>query len=319
MQIPEAYIIQKLFSFAYNPTFHKSSGQYNAGCPICKEGKSNGRKKRLYFYIKSNSFYCFNCNKSWSALSWLKEAGRLTAKDIQHEITNGNYRVDLTERIFSVKTETFNQSLPYDSINLDDKTQLQSYISNNSVSQAVKLIKDRRLNTAINRPKSFYLSTKDFTHKNRLCIPFYDKSHNITFYQTRSLDESSPKYLSKLNADKSLYGINSVDLSVDYIFIFEGPIDSMFVKNGVAATGLRLTQKQKNELDQFTFHKKIWVLDNQNVDAAAKQKTEELLNNNTSVFIWPKNIKCKDFNELAILLNQDSISHKFILNNTKLF
>ena len=319
MQIPEAYIIQKLFSFAYNPTFHKSSGQYNAGCPVCKEGKSNGRKKRLYFYIKTNSFYCFNCNKSWSALSWLKEAGRLTTKDIHHEISNGNYRVDLTERIFSLKKETYNQSLPYDSINLDDKTQLQSYIDNSSVSQAVKLIKDRRLNTAINRPRSFYLSVKDFTHKNRLCIPFYDKNHNISFYQTRSLDESSPKYLSKLNADKSLYGINNIDLNIDYIFIFEGPIDSMFVKNGVAATGLRLTQKQQNELDQFTFHKKIWVLDNQNVDVAAKQKTDELLHDNSSVFIWPNNIKCKDFNELAILLNQDSISHKFILNNTKLF
>jgi hypothetical protein len=52
-------------------------------------------------------------------------------------------------------------------------------------------------------------------------------------------------------------------------------------------------------------------------DQAAKEKTEKLLNNNSSVFVWPENISCKDFNELAIFLKQDSISHKFILNYTK--
>ena len=319
MHLPEAYIIQKLFSFAYNPTFHKSSGQYNAGCPICKEGKSNGRKKRLYFYVKTNSFYCFNCNKSWSAFSWIREAGRLSNTEIQNEILNGNYRVDLTNNIFSTKRNASNQTLPFDSINLNDPTQILNYRENPHVSLALNTIKNRKLDVAINRPRSLYLSLADFVHKNRLCIPFYNTQNEIDFYQTRSLDGTMPKYLSKLNADKSLYGINNIDKNIDYIFIFEGPIDAMFVKNGVAATGLRLTDNQQKELKQFPFHKIVWVPDNQNIDDAAKQKTDELLLCKSSVFIWPANIKCKDFNDLAILLNQDHISHKFILNNTKLF
>lgn len=317
MNLPETYVVQKLFSYAHAPTFHKHSGQYNAGCPICKEGKNFGKKKRLYYYTKTNSFYCFNCNKSWNAISWIKEAGKLTYKQIQEEISSNNYRVDVTRNLFSEKKQFHTETLPADCINLSDSTQLLYFEDIPEVQAALKMIKDRKLDTAINKPASFYISLKDYIHKDRLCIPFYSASGDITFYQTRSLDGSMPKYLNKVNADKSIYGLNKINPSLDYIFIFEGPIDAMFVENGVAVTGLSLTQKQEAELNQFPFHKKIWVLDNQNIDAAAKNKTDKLLESNVPVFIWPTNIKCKDFNELAILLNQNSISHKFILNNTK--
>ena len=156
-------------------------------------------------------------------------------------------------------------------------------------------------------------------HKNRLCIPFYDNNKKVIYYQTRALDNSLPAYLNKINEDKRVFGLDNIKNNIDYIFIFEGPIDAMFVENGVAVTGLNLTDKQKEDLSLFPLHKKIWVPDNQHVDKAAKEKTDTLLNQKMSVFLWPENIKCKDFNELAILLNQNYISHKFILNNTKLF
>lgn len=318
MTIPQAYVIQKLFSFGHTPTYHKSSGQYNAGCPVCKEGKHLGKKKRLYFYTKTNSFYCFNCNKSWSAFTWLREACNLSYKEIEGELLSNNYRIDVSTSLFDNKKNYTSSTLPHDSINLNDVTQTSYFKDNIYVQAALKIIIDRKLNTAINRPKNFYISLTDFIHKNRLCIPFYN-SNDIEYYQTRALDNNLPKYLNKLNTEKTIYGINNINPNLDYIFIFEGPIDSMFVENGVAVTGLNITKKQTAELDQYPLHKKIWVLDNQNIDAAAQKKTEELLVNKTSVFIWPKNIKCKDFNELALLLNQNSISHKFILNNTNLF
>jgi hypothetical protein len=319
MQLPESYVVQKLFSFAHAPSFHRGSGQYNAGCPVCKEGKSNGRKKRLYYYTKTNSFYCFNCNKNWSAFSWVREVAKLSSKEIEQEILNGNYRVDLSSRLFESSKLNNQQTLPYDSINLCDLVQTSHYKNNLHVNAALNLIKERKLDNAINRPSSFFISLKDFVHKNRLCIPFYNSKNEICFYQTRSLDSTTPKYLSKLNAEKQLFGINSIDPNIDYIFIFEGPIDAMFVKNGVAATGLQLTQNQQLELNKYPLHKKIWVLDNQNIDVSAKQKTDSLLLKKESVFIWPAKIPYKDFNELAVALNQNYISHKFILNNTNLF
>ena len=319
MHIPEAYVIQKLFSFAHTPTLQKSTNQYNAGCPICKEGRSTGRKKRLYYYIKTNSFYCFNCNRGWSAFSWIKEVSNCSAKEIQDEIISSNYRVELTSSIFNDKKKNTDLNLPFDSINLLDSAQINYFNDNPYIHNALTLIRNRKIDQAINRPNALYISLKDFIHKNRLCIPFYNRKNNISFYQTRSLDGSLPKYLSKTNAEKSVYGINAVDINSDYIFIFEGPIDAMFVKNGVAVCGLSLTDTQKKELDEFPFHKKIWVPDNQHLDTAAKKKTEELLKNKSSVFIWPTNFKYKDFNELALVLDQNQISEKFILKHTKKF
>jgi hypothetical protein len=320
MILPETYVIQKLLSYSHNPTYHKYNKTYNAGCPICKEGKSFSKKKRLFYYIDTNTFYCFNCNKHWSALSWIMEAGRLSFREIQKEVSTNCSKIDVSDKIFTntSKDRSIADKLPHDSINLSDSTQIEYYKNNKFVQKALEIISKRKLNTAINRPDTFYISLTDFVHKNRLCIPFYNSNKDIIFYQTRSLDDSSPKYLNKLS-DKHIFGLNNIKNNIDYIFIFEGPIDAMFVENGVAATGLNLTKTQQEELDKFPFHKKIWVLDNQHLDNAAKEKTDKLLDNNLSVFIWPTNIPCKDFNELTILLKQNYISHKFILNNTKLF
>ena len=123
-----------------------------------------------------------------------------------------------------------------------------------------------RLDTAINRCDTFYISLDDFLHKNRLCIPFYDSDNKIRFYQTRALfenDERMAKYLSKLNADKTVFGLNKIDPELEYMFVFEGPIDSMFVKNGISMGGLHVSEHQKDRLNKYILHEKIWVLDNQ--------------------------------------------------------
>ena len=52
--IPEEYIIQKFYQFSGNPTYNKFTNVYNGSCPICREGKSWGRKRRLFFIPKDN-------------------------------------------------------------------------------------------------------------------------------------------------------------------------------------------------------------------------------------------------------------------------
>jgi hypothetical protein len=68
LKIPESYLLNKFYSYSHEPSFKKYEGTYNAGCPVCREGKSLGKKKRLFYYPKTQSFYCFNCNKSWNGL-----------------------------------------------------------------------------------------------------------------------------------------------------------------------------------------------------------------------------------------------------------
>jgi hypothetical protein len=172
-----------------------------------------------------------------------------------------------------------------------------------------------------------WLSLKDYTHKNRLVIPFYDLDNKITFYQTRTLlnqDNKLPKYLSKIGSEKSLFSINTIDPSIDKIFIAEGPIDACFIKNCVAVAGIQetsettFTPKQDEQLDRYKFHDKIWVLDSQHQDRAAKLKTRKLIEQGQTVFIWPSKYGTifKDFNDMCLGLNISEIPYKFILDNT---
>jgi hypothetical protein len=216
------------------------------------------------------------------------------------------------------KKTTF--TLPYDSINLSDPIQLDYHKNDKTIQHCLKYIKNRRLNCAINRPKTFYISLADHIHKNRLCIPFYDLNGKIIYYQTRAIyekDADIAKYLSKLNADKSLYGINNIDSDLSTVFIFEGPIDSMFCKNGMAACGLSLTESQEEQLKKYCLFDHIWVLDNQTDNKKVKEKYEKLIDDGETIFFWPEEFNnYKDINEICMTLGKDHIPYKLFLNNS---
>lgn len=314
--LPGTYVLSKFYTLAGEPAFRKFDGNYNASCPICREGKSWLKKKRLYFYPSTSSFYCFNCNKSWNAWNWIQESSGLSKEEIELEAFRGNSSVDITHHsthIKSVRKEKPN--LPYDSVNLSDALQ-QKYYQNSSYYQKVQdYITRRRLNSAINRPDSFYISFTDHFHKDRLIIPYMDRNNKVVFYQTRSLDGSEPRYLNKIGYDKTVFGINKINPDLDKIFLFEGPLDAMFVKNGVSLAGLSLTNIQEKQLSEFPFHDKIWVLDNPKKDEAAKEKIFKLLSAKQKVFRWPSDNCYKDFNEWAIAEGTNEIPFEKILDS----
>lgn len=317
MTIPETYILNKFYTYAGEPEHRRYENVYNAGCPVCKEGNSWGSKKRLYYYPESGSFYCFNCSKSWNALRWICDVSDSSADEIYSEIRENTTSFNITNIINKPVSGNKRElpNLPHDSVNLIDDVQRKFYIKNKEFNKAVEYCEKRRLFTAINRPSSLYLSFTDFYHKNRLCIPFYDRNNKVIFYQTRSLSGDIPKYLGKVGYDKSLFGIDKVDPLLDYIFIFEGPIDSMFVKNAVSAAGLSLNPLQRKQLNEFPFHKKIWVLDNPLFDKTAKEKIKELSRKGETVFMWSSDMRFKDFNDLAVSEKLDEIDYNVILNN----
>jgi len=314
-QLPSNYVLEKFYTYAGAPEFNKYSKIYSGSCPICREGKSWLKKKRLYFYPTTNSFYCFNCSKSWSALSWIVENTGLSREEIKLEASSGNFSKDITNEISSkkaVKREAM--ILPHDSININDIQQRYFYGSNKFFQKALEYVEKRKLNTAINKNPAYYISLTDNFHANRLCIPYYDTDKKIVFYQTRSLDDTEPRYLNKIGCDKTLFGIERIDPMLDYIFLFEGPIDAMMVKNGVAVAGLTLTESQEKQLAQFPFHQKIWVLDNLKVDNAAKETVTKMILEGKKVFRWLDK-PYKDFNEWAVAEDLNEIDYNIIIEN----
>ena len=317
MRLPETFVLNKFYAYSYDPVFRKHDGTYNAGCPVCKEGKSLGKKKRLFYYPESNTFHCFNCSKTWTAYSWITRVCNLTKEELDSEIISNNFSLDVEKRaiINSGNKKKNIPDLPYDSINLFDDTQRQFYSNNSEFKKALQYIQERKLDTAINKSPNLFISLTDALHKNRICIPFYDFNKKVVFYQTRCLDNSIPRYLGKLGHDKTLFGIERIDPYNPAIFIFEGPIDAMFVKNGIAAAGLNLTETQEKQLASFPFHEKIWVLDNPKLDKTAEEKTREFIKDNKKVFRWKDNMPYKDFNEMAVKENLNEIGYKVILDN----
>jgi hypothetical protein len=126
-----------------------------------------------------------------------------------------------------------------------------------------------------------------------------------------------------MNAEKTLYGVHNINPELDSVFIFEGPIDSYFVENGLATCGITergnkiFTARQKEQASKLNFYEKVFVLDNQYKDTAALNKSIILAENNEKVFIWPKELKqFKDFNDICVAGNKDKIKPEFILKNT---
>ena len=324
MEIPTEYIIDKIYELARNVKAKDSHQIYNFSCPVCGEGKSKN-KRRGFFIVKDNYFYCQNCQKSWSPVNWIMEVEHLTFRQVVKE--SNEYDNTFNEVLLKqTLTEDRNtkpiklSSLPHDSINLSDPVQLQYHHNSKEVQFCLKYIKSRRLDSATNRPRNFYISLTDEIHKNRLCIPFYDVTGKIIYYQTRALydkDAAIAKYFSKKGCEKSLYGINNILSDLEYIFIFEGPIDSMFCQNGVAACGLSLSKLQEEQLDKYRLFEKIWVLDNQLENPDVHKKYTELIDKGANVFFWSRDFKdYKDMNDVCVATGKNHIPTKFILNNT---
>ncbi len=269
----------------FHPHQNKYNNTYQCCCPVCREGKSFGKKKRCFYLPERTQIYCHNCGKGWSPYNWIQEVGGLTYEEIWNEIESNEFdvleKIDLDEE----KHEETQASLPEDSINLSDPTQLMYWINDERMKTVLKYISSRKLSTAINKPDALYVSFKDKVHKNRLILPFKDEKGKIQFYQSRKIFDwdDKPNYISKQGADKTVCGLDKIDTNLDTIFIFEGPIDSFFVRNGTAVGGISkgahsLTDAQRAQFDSLKFFDKIWCLDSQWLDETSRVKTEILIN-----------------------------------------
>lgn len=318
MELHPEYLIETFYSYCKRPIYKKYQNIYNAECPVCKEGKSVGRSRRLFYFPAKQYFYCHNCVKSWKCFEWVKEVTGLTAPEILAKNKEKIQHVQTSplKRLQEKKLAPISD-LPENSIDITDEFQYDFFRSNEYVRLAKEYCEQRRLFTAVNSCKKFYVSLEDNIHKERLVIPFLDTNNKTVYYQTRALTANQhPKYLSKLG-EKSLFGINNVSSDIPYVFVFEGPIDSMFVRNGLAMASLAPTEKQLQQLTTLIGYEPIFVFDNDKDNKQVNKKVEKYIKEGRSVFVWPKEFaKFKDFNEVCCSLSLDEIPWKFVVKHT---
>ena len=319
MELSQEFLLETFYSYCKRPLYKKYQNIFNAECPVCKEGRSTGRSRRLFFFPLKNYLYCHNCSKSWTPFEWVKEVTSLSVPEILKRNKNPTSSVTLkfsvTNNIDSAH-QLVTEDLPSESIDLTDASQIAFYQTNRYVNIALEYCNKRRLFTAVNSCRKFFLSLKDKVHKNRLVIPFY-RENSIVCYQTRSLTEKQfPKYLTKFG-EKEVFGLNNISVEIPYIFIFEGPIDSMFVQNGLAIASLTATEHQNEQLSSLLGYEHIYVFDNDKNNPQTSLRIEKYIKSGKKVFIWPKEFASfKDFNEVCCKLQLNEIPWKFVVKNS---
>ena len=190
MILPEEFVVSKFYQYGGAPKHNKGTNVYQASCPICREGKSWLKKQRCYFIPKKNTVYCHNCGWKSNPMNWIMELSGDSFKDVLKESQEYD-NVEIEK--FHVKTnkKKTDYELPCDCIDLEDEEQLMFFSNEFYVKKALEVLKERRLLTAVNRPKKYYLTLNDYVHQNRIIIPFYDENGKIIKDQANTTDPNA--------------------------------------------------------------------------------------------------------------------------------
>jgi len=285
----------------------------NCRCPICGDSSKSKIKARGYFYCKGNDFFyrCHNCNYGTNLYTFLEKIIPSLCREYalerwkNGENGNSNYKKPQIEIKFNTEDKF-------------KKNQISNYPKVSSLDNdhiCKKYVLERRI------PEKYYdllLYAENFSEliygeskkkDPRLIIPVYDELGDLISFQGRTLNNSSIKYLTQHVSQKiAWFGMNNI--SSNRIFVFEGPIDAMFIENSVATLGMGNWKKVPEILKNKEL---VFVMDNEPRNKEVIETMLQISNNNGMICVWPENIKYKDINDM-ILNGYDSNKIKNIID-----
>lgn len=283
--------------------FKKVGKSYNCRCPLCNDSKKSKNKARGWIYTEKDPFFfkCYNCGAFMSFPDFLKQQNQMLYYDYVKEKM---FELNLPKEEIKVKT-------PKPVFTKDPFKNLVKISDLSDRHEAKTLLTDRKI------PPKFFFDLyyapdfKDFVNscvpgkypeitedEPRIIIPFRDKEGIIGF-QGRSILESEAKYITiVLDEDKPrFYGLDRIDPSKK-VYVFEGPIDAMFIENGIASGGgkierdLALTSLKKSSI--------VLVYDNEARSKHTIQKLDKAIKSGYQVCIWPVRVTEKDVNDMIL-------------------
>ena len=293
----------------------------NFKCNVCGDGK---RKKRGYlvFDEERNLVYykCFNegdcpCagdGKAWHGSRWLKFTDKTMYQEFRRE-TFGNKIAAARGKKKPDENETISvcSSMFKDNSQTEIEKEFKSFSPIKNCPDSLKAaVKDFCIARKIpkERVKEFRVALVG-KYRNRLAIPSFGKDGKLVYFQCRALLGQTPKYLNSSSSKTGVvYGEERIKENLPVI-VLEGPIDSMFVENGVATFGCSYPPETQRKLDCLQC---LYLMDN---DRAGNSKSRELLNSGRRVFDWDKFLrangvteKVKDINDFIKAKNKDFLT-----------
>ena len=225
---------------------------YNFRCPVCGDSKKSKTKARAYLYrVKTDMFFkCHNCGSGLNLANLIKLVDKPLYDQYILERYKGNKPVSESSLLERFKNDTKEKlkSTPLKGLTnfsqIEDTHPAKKYLINRKIPSQFydKLYYCDKFQSYVNRlrPGTFDKLNKIYEHP-RLIIPFYDVDGEVFAIQGRAFGKETPKYLTlKFDENKQkIYGLERVNLQ-NRLYIVEGPIDSLFIDNCLAAAGADL-------------------------------------------------------------------------------
>lgn len=290
-------------------------------CPICGDSKKNKLKKRGYFYRKTGTFSCFNCDTHLSGFSFLKA---ICPNDVFERIIqeykvlnfdnivrgNGNSNAIVSNKPKSFEILSPNPSYKY---LLDAGWETSSSLNE----EAKSYLDGRKIPT---ESRGMFKSISDGKGHDFILIQYlYDDNciyHQLANYHGYDISgQGAIKYIfpkeENINfQNKPVFNIGNIDTSFHYVICLEGIMDSLFVKNGTALGGKNLTEYQYRMIKElYPRHKIVLAFDNDlhGIKSSLKhaEKYPELKFLNTYDLLNAAH--CKDINDFVKVTNKGEI------------
>ena len=279
----------------------KTDYLFNFRCPHCGDSQKSKTKARAYLYrVKNDMFFkCHNCGQGQNLANFIK----FVDPKIYEQYLLERYKKSAPatpKPKFDFKPTKFTNQTPIDDLksikDLPEDHPARLYCMNRKIPEKYfdKLFLSDKFMTLVNKVKpNTYKITKDHP---RLIIPFYDTTGKIFAFQGRAFGKEQPKYLTiKLDENKQkVYGLDKINFQQP-IYITEGPIDSLFIDNCLAAGGADLFLKNKIPNENITY-----IFDNEPRNKEIVNRMYKVIEQDFNVVIWPEDLQLKDVNDMIM-------------------
>lgn len=129
----------------------------------------------------------------------------------------------------------------------------------------------------------------------RLIIPFFDARGDITRISARAFGKEDPKYVyMKVKEDASrVYGLDTVN-EKEKVYVFEGPLDSLFIPNAIAVGSASLIVPELRDYRDF-----VLIPDNQPRNPEVCKQIKKMVDSGHKVCLWDE-YWGKDINDMVL-------------------
>lgn len=251
---------------------------------------------------------CHNCAASMSLGHFLKEIDPTLYKEYLHDSFKYNnehrwypkYADEREQRVEQVqedKKEKKTDALSFltSVLNLDTDHPCKLYVKKRKI--PMKYWNELYYTENYQRWINKCVDSTKFKHPSaddpRLVIPFKTTKGDVFAYQGRYIgsDSKAIRYIT-INPNESIliYGLDKVDPNRRY-WAFEGPIDSLYIDNSVAAAGSSLLKLLKQK------KKPVFVFDNEPRSKEICAIISKVISSGAEIVIWPSTFKYKDVGE----------------------